>query len=149
MVISRKNSPQLSRKVMVWGCFSSYGVGALHRIKGIMKKENYPQILNGNNFIFQHDNDSKHTSNVVKNYLQDQGIEVLPYPPQSSDSNTIENLLSETDRHLQKRKCNSEEDLLTCLEKKWEHLNEEAIFKSLWKACQTIDRSAKEPMVLY
>ena len=28
--------------------------------------------------IFQHDNDSKHTSNVVKNYLQNQRIEVLP-----------------------------------------------------------------------
>ena len=36
-----------------------------------------PRLLNGNDFIFQHDNDPKHSSNLVKNYLQNQGIEVL------------------------------------------------------------------------
>ena len=77
---------------MVWGCFSSYGVGALSRTKRIMKTENYRQILNGNYFIFQPNNDTKHTSNVVKNYLLDQGIEVLPYPPKSPDLNPIKNL---------------------------------------------------------
>ena len=88
---------------MVWGCFSWYGVGALYHIKGILKKEKYRQILihqmrpsarrlQGDDFVFQHDNDPKHTSHLVKNYLQNQQIEVLPWPPQIPDLNPIENL---------------------------------------------------------
>ena len=53
-----------------------------------MENENYRQILilqmrptatplHGNDFIFQHDKDLKHTGNVVKNYLQKIRIEVL------------------------------------------------------------------------
>ena len=81
------------QKIMVWECFSWNGVSSFYRVKGIIKKEQYREILihhmrpsakclNGNNFIFQHDNDLKHTSNLVKNYLQNQRIEVLCWPPQ-------------------------------------------------------------------
>ena len=34
--------------VMVWGCFSSAGVGDLVKIEGIMKKEQYKTILENN-----------------------------------------------------------------------------------------------------
>ena len=33
------------KNIMVWGCFSWYGLGGLHRIEGILKKEKYRQIL--------------------------------------------------------------------------------------------------------
>jgi transposase len=33
------------KKVMVWGCMTAYGVWALHRIVGIMKKKMYQNIL--------------------------------------------------------------------------------------------------------
>ena len=42
--------------------------------------------------IFQHDNDPKHTSDLVKGYLLDQRYEVINWPPQSSDLNPIENM---------------------------------------------------------
>jgi transposase len=59
--------------VMVWGCFSYGGVGELVKVEGIMRKEQYHNILQrhaipsgteliGPNFIFQQDNDPKHTS---------------------------------------------------------------------------------------
>ena len=75
-------------KNMVWGCFSWNGVGAFHQIKGMLTKERYRQILirqmrpsarrlHEDNFIFQHDNDPKHTANIVTNYLKNQHIEVL------------------------------------------------------------------------
>lgn len=59
--------------VMVWGCFSYDGVGQPKKIDGKMTKESYHSILQhhaipsgnqliGRGFIFQQDNDPKHTS---------------------------------------------------------------------------------------
>ena len=62
--------------LMFWGCFSAKGVGALVRVNGIMKKEDYRDILEvnlkqsarnlgiGRRWIFQQDNDPKHTSKI-------------------------------------------------------------------------------------
>lgn len=66
--------------VMVWGCFSSRGTGDLVRVEGIMKKEQYKAILEcnavpsglrlvGDGFIFQQDNDPKHSSKLCRGYL--------------------------------------------------------------------------------
>ena len=56
--------------------------------------------LHGDNFIFQNDNDPKHTAHIVKNYLRNQQIEMLEWPPLSPDLNPIENLLAELSRKL-------------------------------------------------
>ncbi len=62
---------------MLWGCFAAGGTGALHKIDGIMRKENYVDILKqhlktsarklklGRKWVFQMDNDPKHTSKVL------------------------------------------------------------------------------------
>lgn len=67
--------------VMVWGCFSSAGVGNLFIIEGKMTGEVYRSISVenlkqsaekiglGNDFVFQHDNDPKHTSRVVRSFF--------------------------------------------------------------------------------
>ena len=62
--------------IQVWGCISAEGAGDLVRVDGIMTAERYKQILIhhavpsgrrliGENFIFQHDNDPKHTTNII------------------------------------------------------------------------------------
>ena len=67
--------------VRVWGCIPAGGVGNLFKIDGIMNAEKHRQILIhhavppgrrlvGLNFIFQHDEDPKHTAKKVKDYLQ-------------------------------------------------------------------------------
>ena len=63
--------------VMIWGCISASGVGELVFIEDIMKKEDYPCILQQNfvkiaeklgierEFMFYQDNDPKHNSHIV------------------------------------------------------------------------------------
>ena len=61
--------------VMVWGCMSASGVGELHFIEENMNSNMYCEILQqsmipslqklGRRAVFQHDNDSKHTSTTT------------------------------------------------------------------------------------
>ena len=63
--------------IMLWVCFASGGTGALHKIDGISRQENYVDILKqqlktsvwklklGRKGVFQIDNDPKRTSKVV------------------------------------------------------------------------------------
>jgi len=65
----------------------------------------------GNNFndwIFQHDNDPKHTSNVVQNYFANKQIRALPWPSQSPDLNPIKNYGVQVTRP----KCNEQKQLI-------------------------------------
>ncbi len=66
---------------MIWGAFSSKGVLPLKKIEGIMEQKMYHGILTrnvmpqgtklmGKGFIFQQDNDPKHTAKFCQNYLQ-------------------------------------------------------------------------------
>ncbi|GFS49064.1 transposable element Tcb2 transposase [Trichonephila clavipes] len=88
--------------VMVWGCMAASGVGKLVFIDGIMHKMAYLNILQnnlkesanklglGSNFIFQQDNDPKHTAFVLKEWLPYHCRNQLNTPPQSPDLNVIE-----------------------------------------------------------
>jgi transposase len=117
------------KKVMVWGCMTAYGVWALHRIVGIMKKEMYQNILEtefqrsaqmlfpDGNYLFQQDNDPKHTAGVVQNYIRQSSIPLLDnWPAQSPDLNPIENLWAILDLKLQSRKPNTEAELFEQLQ---------------------------------
>jgi hypothetical protein len=63
--------------IILWGWFAAGGTGGLHKIDGIMREENNLDILKqhlktsvrklklGRKWVFQMDNDPKHTSKVV------------------------------------------------------------------------------------
>ena len=83
--------------VMIWGCISASGVGELVFIEDIMKKEDYPCILQQNfvkiaeklgierEFMFYQDNDPKHNSHIVQEYLLYKCPKLVHPPPQSPD----------------------------------------------------------------
>ncbi|GFX74043.1 transposable element Tcb2 transposase [Trichonephila clavipes] len=117
--------------VMVWGCVAALGVGKLVFIDGIMHKMAYLNILPnnlkesadklgvGSNFIFQQDNDPKHTEFVVKEWLLYHCGNQLNTPPQSPDLNVIKNLWSHLERAVQKHQITSKEQLKSVLQEEW------------------------------
>ncbi len=89
--------------IMLWGCFSAKGPGRLICVKERMNGAMYHEILRSNllpsaralkmkrGWVFQHDNDPKHTARATKEWLRKKHFKVLEWPSQSSDLNPIEN----------------------------------------------------------
>ncbi|KAJ2967323.1 hypothetical protein NUW54_g13536 [Trametes sanguinea] len=58
--------------------------------------------LSPKTIIFQHDNDPKHKSHLVQEWLEKQNILVLPWPSSSPDFNIIENVWAHIKMHLER-----------------------------------------------
>lgn len=123
------------KKNNVWGCFSRHSVGKLYQIEGIMKKEDYHNILQrqlipstktlfpDGNFIFQEDNDPKHSSRLCRGYLESKNINRMEWPAQSPDLNPIENLWAILNGKAKDRRPKSDQELFGILENEWNKLD--------------------------
>ena len=67
----------------------------------------------------QHDNDPKHTSRVVKDFLRSENINVIDWPAQSLDLNPIENLWEDVDRSINRDRCSNLDLLWEQVQKAW------------------------------
>ncbi|CAF3935129.1 unnamed protein product [Rotaria sp. Silwood1] len=126
--------------IIVWGCMSYNGLGDLVRIEGTMYKEDYEKILNENvkqsakrlkikSFIFQQDNDPKHTAGNINEWFQRNGVNTLKWPAQSPDINPIEHIWDELERRLKPYSPKNKDELWSIIQQEWKGIGREVTSK--------------------
>ena len=129
---------------MIWGCMTWTGVGNITSIEGTMDSETSRDILKAElldtykwqeldpeEYVFQQDNDSKHSSYLLQDWFAEQEFEVMDWPAQSPDLNPIEHLWDEVERQLRNsgEKPTSREDLYKKLLAVWDKIDVETVRK--------------------
>ncbi|GFT29239.1 transposable element Tc1 transposase [Trichonephila clavipes] len=94
--------------IMVWGCFSWFGLGPLFPVNGNMNSEMYVDILDNaalptlwqyfgeDLFLFQQDNCSIHASRLAQTWFDEMGVQKLDWPSQSPDLHWCAKIKDET-----------------------------------------------------
>lgn len=112
----------------VWGAFAADGTRVLHTIQGNVNADGYVHILTQHllglnlpqrRMIFMHDNATPHTSRRTVRFLDENNIQLLPWPPQSPDLNPIENLWGYLKGKLENLQIHSTVELLAAAHREW------------------------------
>ena len=129
----------------VIGCFSRDGLGPLVRIQGNMDAIQYRNIMENHmlphardkmsqNWVYQQDNDPKHTSKLligslrrlldgrrvrIPGWFSLNGIQLFKWPSNSPDLNPIEHLWSQVKSKLKGHRFASKDDLWAAVEQAW------------------------------
>lgn len=153
-----KRIPKNRQKIMAWGSFSIRGLVGYHSFTTIMDGPYYVQILQdhlilnarkqfGRCWRLQQDNDPKHKSRIVKQFLDKEVPETMDWPSNSPDVNPIENLWSIIKRRVEKRKPINLKELDKFLHEEWEEIDMVIInnlIKSMKPRCLALIESKGE-----
>lgn len=125
--------------IMVWGAMAWRGVGKLEFIDDRMNADMYIDIIRrnlkasarklrlGSSFIFQQDNDPKHTAKKTSAFFEENHINVLEWPAQSPDLNPIEHLWALLDNEIGERSFTKKDDLKTAVTNAWGKIDAQKI----------------------
>jgi len=128
--------------VMFWGCFSKLGLGALIALEGNQNADSYIETLDeglidqlvaaedelGSKMTFMQDNAPCHKAKKVTQFLADNNVSVMDWPPQSPDLNPIENLWAIIKASGSKKKFpTSKDELIDQVMSVWDELNPELL----------------------
>jgi hypothetical protein len=125
--------------LMLWGCLSYYGGGALEIINGKMNQYVYRSILEdnlqfsadlmgiGDRFVFQQHLDPKHTATAARDFLEENNIDVLNWSPQSPDLNIIEHAWEYLDTHVPTTARSNKISFMKALRETWDQLPQDYI----------------------
>ena len=110
-------------------------------------------LLNANRqlTVFQQDNARCHTARVCADFLQEQQVNVLPWPAKSPDLSPIEHLWDVLDRRVRRRQPATLAHLELFLEQEWNAIpqNEiQTLIRSMRRRC-TVVRDANGGHTLY
>ena len=116
----------------MWGAISRKGAAPLAVFEGIMDSTFYQSVLAEHlvPFVnevypdghrFQQDNDPKHVSRSTRGWMEANGVNHWPTPPESPDLNPIENMWHQLKTHLRRKvKPSTKEELVRGIKDFWE-----------------------------
>ena len=144
------------KSVMIWSCFSYFGLCDLVILKGKQDSKKYCEVLehnllpftslvHGENWIFQQDNASIHVSKYSREWIEAHNVLLLSWPARSPDLNPIENLWAILARIVYKdsRQYADVPSLIFAIKAAWGQIGEETLHKlvgSMQKRCADVIR---------
>jgi hypothetical protein len=147
--------------LMLWGCFSYYGVGSLVVMEGKVNQFKYRTVLEdelqlsadgvglADTFVLQQDLCKIHFAPAVRDYYTENNIRLMDWAPQSPDLNPIENLWSILDASVPVAERVNKTRFLAALQKTWNELPIELLqnlVKSFPKRLSLVIKSKGAPI---
>ena len=146
--------PKDRRKIFAWGGFCKEGKVGLFCFKNTMNAEFYISILEkniadinillGEKWRFQQDNDPKYMSRLAKSYLESNVPEVIDWPSNSPDLNPVENLWNQVKRNVEKRNPKNLGQLESLMGEEWDLIPDDtlkSLIDSMKKRCMLVIQS--------
>ena len=153
-----KRIPKNRQKILAWGGISIRGLIGFYSFRNIMDGPYFIHILEdhlipsarkqfGRRWRLQMDNDPKHRSRIVQQFLHEEVLEILEWPSNSPDVNPVENLWSIMKRRVEKRRLSDLRELDQFLYEEWQNTDLSTIknlINSMKKRCLALIASNGE-----